>query len=378
VGHVGEAFVGVFRGPRDSVNCQPTVYPDESSLFADKHHLPAGGRVSGVSVTVCDDDMLFLVVPHMKQWPIRPAELQALMSRLWPGYTNDWQTQIAKLLRDTRATLIVASVGRRSEARLMPFKIINSGEFGKHYSKTMQKPKAVRQVSPKPAVVVTREYDDEEEEVDFCHRRRGVASAAEDDQEVIVISDNDASKEVIILTDSEKAKDSEEEEEEEDEPGERERIGESGSEAEKKEKTGWTSDSQEEFIRETGSEKEEDRLIRLAAGSQISDLLAAARELSSSNEPAPKRPRLDDGLMQLRMVTSRQQTSTNRGGNAGTTSTSSRSSTIIRLSIPMHQAPESIINWKEEEKGSKAALKEEEREEPSGKKELSKKRNRGD
>lgn len=322
--HSGEAFVGLFREPKGA------VYPPKYAFLADEHHLPAGKDLFGFSFIIQEDDILFLAVPHTRRWQMSPAELQRAITGLRRLSPRTWPSRIKRLLQDTRVSLVVASIGRKgsdpSETGLMPFKIMHSGEFGRYYPKKMKQKSPVAQV----------------EEIEGDKQEK---------QDVIIISDDEKQEVVVLITDSDKEDDSEAEDDEEEEE---EVIRETGSEKDEsaEEQIHEETDSDEEFIHETGSEKEEDRVIRHTAGPKIADLLAAARELSSSYEipplrqPSPKRPRLDDGLMQLRMVTSRQEHSTSTNGPAGT-NTTSRSSTIVRISIPIK---ESMAAGQEEEK----------------------------
>jgi hypothetical protein len=176
INHAGHAFVGLFREAEDDVL---SLHPEQTVLLADQDHLPSGTTVTDHAVPVGEDDILFLAVPHINPWPMPPIDLHGAIFNLGASCHitfGDWASRITLLLKDTRVSLVVATIGRLNEgAPVKPYKVMYSGEFDRFYAKMgHRRPEqngSSSSSAPPPTVVVdgaaydiTREYDDEEEE----------------------------------------------------------------------------------------------------------------------------------------------------------------------------------------------------------------------
>lgn len=174
ISHAGNAFVGLFREAEDDVL---SLHPEQTVLLADQHFLPSGTTFTDHGVAVAEDDILFLALPHINPWPMPPIDLHGAIFNLGASCHisfGDWASRITLLLKDTRVSLIVATIGRRIEgAQVKPYKVMYSGEFDRFYAKMGHRrpdQNGSSSSSAPPPVFdedvhdITREYDDEEEE----------------------------------------------------------------------------------------------------------------------------------------------------------------------------------------------------------------------
>lgn len=133
--HYGEAFVGLFREGR-------ALYPPMDVLTALEAQLPAGMDNDGMVVSVQENDVLFLVLPHIEKWPMKPIDLIGAMLAVDVSSSEafgHWAGDTIFLLKDSRATVLMATIGRKDvfAKRLdngnVGFRVMHSQDYGHFY-----------------------------------------------------------------------------------------------------------------------------------------------------------------------------------------------------------------------------------------------------
>jgi hypothetical protein len=135
VSHYGEGFVGVFRTSEDV----ESLYPAQRVLTAIEKRLPFGVDQEGKPVAVEENDILFCVLPHKLNWRMKPVDLQGAM------YGNDpsdrkafgqWAQKMILMLRDSRASILLASIGRKHPVhRPQSFNVMYSENYRNAFKK---------------------------------------------------------------------------------------------------------------------------------------------------------------------------------------------------------------------------------------------------
>jgi hypothetical protein len=133
--HCGAAFVGIFR---DGQHIE-SLYPPQKVLAADEDHLPTGKDNDGEYLSVQPDDILFLVLPHMKDWSMKPIDLIGAMQGVDTSTLQAfsmWAEGICKFLRNNKATILMAAIRRKSSAvaKANGYRIIHSQDYEAFYS----------------------------------------------------------------------------------------------------------------------------------------------------------------------------------------------------------------------------------------------------
>jgi hypothetical protein len=135
--HYGEAFVGVFREGS-------ALYPPMDILTGTEGQLPAGKDRDGLAMAVQEKDVLFLVLPHIKRWPMRPVDLLGAMLTVDVSSGEAfgrWAAESIFMLKDSRATLLMATIGRKAAFAAkslddgnVGFRVLHSQDYGHFYA----------------------------------------------------------------------------------------------------------------------------------------------------------------------------------------------------------------------------------------------------
>ena len=137
--HYGAGFVGVFR----TSNVVEPLYPPQSLLTAIELHLPSGVNNEGQVVVVEENDILFCVLPHKREWQMKPVDLQGALYGLDASDKDafaGWAKNIILMLKDSRATILLASIGRESTGyHPQSFNIMYSHDYQASYAKVESK-----------------------------------------------------------------------------------------------------------------------------------------------------------------------------------------------------------------------------------------------
>jgi hypothetical protein len=135
ISHYQEAFVGVFRELADKYKA---VYPTKKVLLAKENLLPTGKDITDHSVFVQENDIVFAVVPHVRDYVFKPIDL---LGAVYGSGAEDhvgfehWVNGLYHIFKDTRATIVVGTVRHKEVAlKSSAYRILHTGEFGRHYS----------------------------------------------------------------------------------------------------------------------------------------------------------------------------------------------------------------------------------------------------
>lgn len=129
VSHYGDGFVGVFR-PADHVEL---LYPEQALFAAIETRLPHGVDNDGEHIVVQEHDVLFCVLPHRREWQLKPVDLQGAMYGIDAADElafDGWARNMIHMLRDSRATILLASIGSRRPAHFpQSFSVMYSQDY---------------------------------------------------------------------------------------------------------------------------------------------------------------------------------------------------------------------------------------------------------
>ena len=128
VSHYGDGFVGVFR-TADQVEL---LYPAQNLFASKENRLPHGEDMDGCTVAVEDGDILFCVLPHRREWQMKPVDLQGAMLGIEAddeGAFDEWAKHMILMLKDSRATILLASIGRKTGRFPQAFNVMYSQDY---------------------------------------------------------------------------------------------------------------------------------------------------------------------------------------------------------------------------------------------------------
>lgn len=136
VTHSGDGFVTVFRTGYEGTSYQVrTLYPSSSWEDYERNKLPTGlpGVTSAACVPVRHGDIVFAVVPHVRDWPMDRLALSHTIKDLAgtvDGF-GKWAGNIGAVLLDDRATVLVAKIGCEQQPSPHSAKLMHSSDFTK-------------------------------------------------------------------------------------------------------------------------------------------------------------------------------------------------------------------------------------------------------
>jgi hypothetical protein len=126
--HGGRGFAGVFRFV--DAGMVTILYPLQHDIKEEEEEEDAA-----LTLAVQENDVLFAVLPHVDDFPMGPLEMHSFMiSAAFQNTADGLQSQFP--LGDTRATVVVGTVGRRDLAMAgsRSYKVLYSREWAGEYS----------------------------------------------------------------------------------------------------------------------------------------------------------------------------------------------------------------------------------------------------